>query len=76
MLKKKKTIILALLIEETNLWPELSSPPCFRFQGGYPERQGRTKDGLMTEILVSNILSLRSAMVNSRYVDYAYVEAL
>ena len=26
-----------LTIEEISLWPELSSPPCFRIQWGYPE---------------------------------------
>ena len=34
--------------------PELSSPPRFRIQGGYPERDGqRTGEGQRTEILVS-----------------------
>ena len=42
--KKKPTtnaILLILSIEEISLWPELSSPPRFRIQGGYPEHHGR-----------------------------------
>ena len=39
----KNAIILVLPIEEISLRPELSSPPRFRIQGGYPERdEGRT----------------------------------
>ena len=38
-------------MEEVSLRPELSIPPRFRIQGGYPERYG----GARTEILVSNI---------------------
>ena len=44
-LKKKNTIFtekyaifLVLPIAEISLWPEHSSLPCFRMQGGYPER--------------------------------------
>ena len=37
-------IPLVLSIEENSLRPELSSPPCFRIQGGWSERYGgRTK---------------------------------
>ena len=36
----KKLYSLFLLIEEISFWPELSSPPCFRFQGGWSERDG------------------------------------
>ena len=32
--KKKNVILLVLPIEEIRLWPELSSPPRFRIQGG------------------------------------------
>ena len=32
--------LLVLPIEEISLQPELSSPPRFRIQGGYPERDG------------------------------------
>ena len=42
--KRKKTgknaILLVLPIEEISLRPELSSPPRFRIQGGYPKRDG------------------------------------
>ena len=38
--KKKNAIILVLLIEEISHRPELPSPPRFRIQGGYPERDG------------------------------------
>ena len=48
--KKKIYIIVVLPIEEIRLWPELSSPPRFRIQGGWSERYGRS-----TEILVSYI---------------------
>ena len=51
--EEKKAIPLDLPFEEISLWPELSSLPCFRIQGGYPERYRRT-DG-RTEILMSNI---------------------
>ena len=61
---KKNAIILVLPNEEIILRPELSSPPRFRIQGGYPERYGRTKDGGRTEILVSNpILERRSTVL-------------
>ena len=40
-------------IEEDSIKPELSSPPGFRIQGGYRERDGG--GGGWTEILVSNI---------------------
>ena len=54
--KKKNAILLVLPIEEISLWPELSTPPCFRIQGGSPERYTRrTEDGGRAEILVSNI---------------------
>ena len=43
--EEKSAILLVLPIEEISLWPELSSPPRFRFQGGYPERDGQTEDG-------------------------------
>ena len=46
--KKKNAILLVLLIEEINLWPELYSPLCFRIQG----RQTKFEQ---TEILVSYI---------------------
>ena len=54
--KKKNAFPLVLTIEEISLRPELSSPASFRFQGGYPERDGRTNgrtDGGTKEILVS-----------------------
>ena len=38
MLEKKNAIILVLPFKEISLRPELSSPPRFRIQGGYPER--------------------------------------
>ena len=38
MAEKESAILLDLPIEEISLRPELSSPPRFRFQGGYPER--------------------------------------
>ena len=48
--KKKNAILLVFQYKEDAIRPELSSPARFRFQGGSPERDGRTK-----EILVSNI---------------------
>ena len=55
-LKTKNAVILVLPIEKISLQPELSSPPRFRREGGYPERYGRTEDGgRRTEILLSNI---------------------
>ena len=44
--KKKKTnaTILVFQYQEDPIRPEISSPSRFRFQGGYPEREGRTKD--------------------------------
>ena len=36
--RKINAIPLVLPIEEVSLWPELSSPDPFRFQGGSPER--------------------------------------
>ena len=44
---QKNAIILVLPIEEISLWPELSSPVRFRFQGGWYERYGRRTDGRM-----------------------------
>ena len=43
---KINAILFMLPFEEISLRPELSSPPRFRIQGGYPERDGRrrTKD--------------------------------
>ena len=38
--KNVKAILLVLPIEEISHRPELSSPPRFRIQGGYPERDG------------------------------------
>ena len=40
-------ILLVLPFEEISLRPELSTPPRFRIQGGYPERDGevRTNEG-------------------------------
>ena len=35
---QKNTNPLVLPIDEISLWPELSSQPRFRIQGGYPER--------------------------------------
>ena len=49
----KNANLLVLPIEEISIRPELSSPPRFRVQGGWSERERRT-DGQM-EILVSNI---------------------
>ena len=48
--KEKKAIVLVLPFQEISLWPELSSPHRFRIQGGYPERNERR-----TEILISYI---------------------
>ena len=45
MEKKKNAILLVLPIEEISLQPELSSPPCFRIQGGWSERDERTDGG-------------------------------
>ena len=42
--KKMNAIILVLPNEEISLRPELSSPPRFRIQGGYPERYTRTHE--------------------------------
>ena len=50
---QKNYILLILPIKEISLQPELSSPARFRFQGGYPERDGG--GGVRMEILVSNI---------------------
>ena len=36
--KEKNAILLVKPIEEISLRPELSTPPRFRIQGGYPER--------------------------------------
>ena len=45
----KKPFFLDFQYQEDGIQPELSSPVRFRFQGGYPERDGRR-----TEILLSN----------------------
>ena len=50
----KKCYILVLPIEEISLWLELSSPPRFRIQGGYPEHGGGRRR-LDMDILVSNM---------------------
>ena len=47
--KKKNAILLVLPNEEISLRPELSSPPRFRIQGGYPERQDGRTDGRTNE---------------------------
>ena len=39
---KKNPILLVLPFEEISIRPELSSPPCFRIEGGSPERDKRT----------------------------------
>ena len=39
--KKSKKFLLVFQYLEFSLRPELSSPPCFRIQGGSPERDGR-----------------------------------
>ena len=44
-------LLLAPAEGEDAIRPELSSPARFRFQGGYPERDG----GRSPEILVSNL---------------------
>ena len=51
---KKNAILLVLPIEDISLQPELSSPPRFRIQGGYPERDEgrRTKDGRKSSCLI------------------------
>ena len=49
---QKNALLLVLPIEEISLRPELSSPSCFRIQGGYRERH--TQKNGRTEILVSN----------------------
>ena len=36
----KNAILLVLLFEEISIWPELFSPPRFRIQGGWSERDG------------------------------------
>ena len=48
--KKREAILLVWPIEEISLQTELSTPPCFRIQGGCPERHGQSR----MEILVSN----------------------
>ena len=48
---EKNAIFLVLPIEEICLWPELSSPPRFRIQGGSPERQTLT-DGRESSCLI------------------------
>ena len=51
----KKAIILLLLFEQISLWPDLSSPLCFRIQGVVAGYNDTHKGGGRTEILVSNI---------------------
>ena len=48
---KKNAIFLVLPIEAISLWPELSSPPRFRIQGGVPWSL-RTKDGQKSFCLI------------------------
>ena len=51
-------ILLVLPFKEISIQPKLSSPTCFRIQGGRPERYGGRTDELtnkQTEILISNM---------------------
>ena len=54
--KNKNAILLVLPIEEISLRPELSSPPRFRIQGGYSERdtgvEGEEVAGLYVPFLI------------------------
>ena len=53
---KDIAILLVLPTEKISLWPELSSPPCFRILGESPERDGGAgRSRTEQEILVSNI---------------------
>ena len=36
--KEKNAMLLVFQYKDDAIRPELSSPPCFRIQGGYPER--------------------------------------
>ena len=57
MLKKKEeknAIPLVLPIEEISLRPELSSPPRFRIQEGWSERDGGRTDGRKSLCLISD----------------------
>ena len=46
-------IFLFLPIEDISLWPELSSPPRFRIQGGIPDRDKvRSPDGRKSSCLL------------------------
>ena len=57
--KEKNKILLVLPFEEISLQPELSSPPLFRIQGGYPEHDGRrTKDGGKSLCLILDTTSI------------------
>ena len=65
---KKNAIPLVLLIEEISLRPELSSPPRFRIQGGYPERYGRTNEAGRKSLCL--ILDVKGGRV-AKWVDFA-----
>ena len=56
--QKKNAILLVLSFKESSIQPELSSPPPFRIQGGYSERDKRM------EILVCNIGLLGMAVIH------------
>ena len=73
--QKKNAIPLVLSIEEMSLWPELSSPPRFRIQGGWSERHGQRTEG-RTEILVTNIELQFSSIQCSESCDYIELLAL
>ena len=52
MLEKYNVILLVLFFKEISILPELSSPPCFKIQGGPPSI--RDKGRKRTKNTVSN----------------------
>ena len=50
---KKNAILLVLPSDEISVQPELSSPPCYRIQGGSSERDARrTNEGRKSSCLI------------------------
>ena len=68
--KKKNAISLVLPNEEISLRPELSSPPRFRIQGGYPERDIQTNEGRTKEILVSKMVKKSENLEKSQKITF------
>ena len=56
LVAEKNAILLVLPIEEISLQTELSSPPRFRIQGEYPERDIHTYIGVVAGLYFSFLI--------------------